>query len=159
VRAMKDMYMRDLKIFLKASKAWWFQEENRLLWPPFLTLSASPGNDMSCPGSIKAWSGGKGGGSYRARSRGVPKPRDPLRKQRSGCGARVIMTGGRQAAGRQQEGGARAVRGRSNYDICGSLLAINSARNVVLIPPAAHTNAASRRGAHGCNQPPLLGHQ
>ena len=65
----------------------------------------------------------------------MPKPRDPLHKQWSGCGARVITTGGRQAAGRRKAGGVRAVRGRSNYDICGSLLAINSARNVVLIPP------------------------
>lgn len=63
------------------------------------------------------------------------------------------MTGaGRQAGGNLRDG-RFLVRGRSNYDICGSLLAINSARNVVLIPPPAQTSVKSIWGAHGCNKP------
>ena len=134
-----------------------------MLWPPFLTLSASP--------VMTAYERGAGQGRARQgtgavaspRSRVVSKPRNPLRKQWSGWGARVIITAGRQAAGRRRDGRAQA-RGRSNYDICGSLLAINSARNVVLIPPPRtqtpqaaieltgatnlHCSAASDRGHH-----------
>jgi len=106
MRAMKDMYMRDLKNFLQASKAWWFQEENRLLLPPFLTLSPSPGNDMSCPGSISV----ERGQGWRKLTR--PKPRH-AQATRSPAQAVVRVWRSRhhnrrQAGGRQAEGRRRA---------------------------------------------------